>query len=314
MKRFSFIFAGTSELALDCLKLLLEMPFLTLKGVVSRPDALKGRGMKKQSSVVKNFALAKGYPVWTPRRADSADFLNSIAQKKCDFSFVCSYGQILPLAYLQLFPQGSLNLHLSLLPRWRGAAPVQRALMSGDQKTGICLQIMTVKLDAGDIVGQREFQIRENDNARDIFDQALIEMNVLLKEKLLRYLKGELEAHPQDSSQTSYAHKIDKATARILWKEPAFKIHNKIRALFLGPQAFCFFKEKRMKIYRAKIVAESFSGFSPGDVCFLAKGKLFVFCGEGALSLLEVQKEGKRRQKIEDFLKGHNVKLRDRLV
>ena len=314
MKQFSFIFAGTSELALNCLKLLLEMPFLDLKGIVSRPDTLKGRGMRKQSSLVKNFALEKGYPVWTPHRASSADFLNDIARKKCDFSFVCSYGQILPLAYLHLFSKGSLNLHLSLLPRWRGAAPVQRALMAGDQKTGVCLQIMTESLDAGDVIGQRSFQIKEKDNAKDIFDQALIEIEFLLKEKLLKYLRGELKAYPQDTSQITYARKIDKASAQILWKDSALKIHNKIRALFLGPQAFCFFKGKRVKIYRAEIVLEDCSNFTPGEVCLLKKNKLFVVCGDGALSFLEVQKEGKRRQEIEDFLRGQNIKLRDKFV
>ena len=287
---------------------------LTLKGVVSRPSALKGRGMKKQSSAVRSFAQKQGWPVWTPKKTRETKFLDEISKKKCDFSFVCSYGQILPLAYLQIFPKGSFNLHFSQLPRWRGAAPVQRALMAGDQETGICLQVMTADLDAGDIIGQRNFKIEEEDNAKDIFDKALRETDSLLKEELIKYLKGELKAHPQDHSKKTYAQKIDKKEGKIVWEESSLKIHNKIRALFLGPQAFSFLNGKRVKIYQSKIVRKSFPDFLPGEICAVQKKELFVACGQGALSLLEIQKEGKKRQKIEDFLKGHPIKLKDCLT
>ena len=241
MKQFSFIFVGTSDFALDCLKLLMESESLQLKGILSRPPSLQGRGMKQQSSSVQSFAQKQGLPVWTPKKASDAGFLNEISQQRCDFSFVCSYGQILPPNYLKIFPRGSLNLHLSLLPRWRGAAPVQRALLSGDQKTGICLQIMTNELDAGDIIALRKFKIEEEDNAKDVFDKALKETALLLKEELIRYLKGDLKAQAQDHTKKTYAPKMDKTEAEIVWKEPAQAIHNKIRALFLGPQAFFFF-------------------------------------------------------------------------
>lgn len=312
MKQFSFIFAGTSEFALDCLQLLMKSRFLTLKGVLSRPDVFKNRGMKKQSSVVKSFAQKQGFPVWTPQKAGDFLFLNEVAQKQCDFSLVCSYGQILPSAYLKMFPKGSLNVHLSLLPRWRGAAPIQRALMAGDKKTGVCLQVMTTELDAGDIIGKRDFFIGEEDNAKDIFDKSLKATDALFKGELLKYLKGELKACPQDSIGKTYAKKIDKKEGKIIWEEPAQAIHNKIRALFLGPQAFSFFKGKRIKIYRSRIIQKNFSDFLSGEICSAGKNSLFVTCGKGALSVLEVQKEGKKQQKIEDFLKGHAINLKDR--
>ena len=312
MKKFSFIFVGTSEFALECLKLLMESESLHLKGVVSRPPSLQGRGMKKQSSFVHSFAQKQGLPVWLPKKASEAEFLNEISQKGCDFSFVCSYGRILPPTYLQIFPKGCLNLHLSLLPRWRGAAPVQRALLSGDKKTGICLQNMTKELDAGDIIALREFKIEEGDNAKDIFDKALKETAFLLKEKLLKYLKGNLKAQAQDHTQKTYAPKIDKTEGEIAWKEPAQAIHNKIRALFLGPRAFSFFKGQRIKIYRAKVIHKSFPDFLPGEVCSVEKDSLLLACGEKTLSLLEIQKEGKKRQNIMEFLKGNPINLRDR--
>lgn len=314
MKPFSFIFLGTSEFALDCLKLLLKSKSLNLKGIVSRPDVLKGRGMTKQSSVVKSFAQTLKHPIWTPKKANEPTFLKEISEQKCDFSFVCSYGQILPLNYLQIFPKGCINLHLSLLPKWRGAAPVQRALMAGDQKTGVALQVMTTALDSGNIIGQREFKIEEEDNSKNIFDKSLTEATHLIEEELIKYLKGELKAQPQNPEGKSYAHKIDKKEGEIIWKEPAIVIHNKIRALFLGPQAFSFLNGKRIKFYRSKIIKKSFDGFLPGEICQLEKNKLVVACGEGALSLLELQKENKKRQQIEDFLQGSSLNLKDRLV
>ena len=314
MKPFSFIFAGTSDAASDCLNLLIESKTLTLKGVVSRPDTSRDRGMKKQSSAVKSLAKKLTVPVWTPNKASESVFLNEISETKCDFSFVCSYGQILPSAYLQLFPKGSLNLHFSLLPRWRGAAPVQRALMAGDQQTGVCLQIMTKELDAGDIIGQREFKISEEDNAEDIFNKSLKATKSLITKELVEYLRGELKAQPQNHEKKTYAQKIDKKEAQIIWKEPSFTIHNKIRALFLGPQAFSFLNGKRIKIYRSKVIRKNYPNFNPGEVCLIEKSKLLVACEEETLSLLEIQKEGKKRQKIEDFIKGYPIKLKDRLA
>lgn len=312
MNLFSFIFAGTSEFALNCLKLLLQLEALKLKGVISQPDALKGRGMKKQSSTVKLFAQKHNFPIWTPKTSPEEDVLRAISQKKCDFSFVCSYGKILTPAYLQIFPKGCINLHTSLLPRWRGAAPVQRALMAGDQETGICLQLMSEELDAGDIIGYRKFQIAEEDNAQDIFNKSLETTKDLLEKELIDYLYGRQKAVPQDHQKKSYAKKIEKKEGQIIWdKESAFKIHNKIRGLFLGPQAFSFFKGKRIKIHRAKVSKKNFTNFKPGEVCEATKNELAIACKEGALYLLEIQKEGRKRQKIEDFLKGSSIKLRD---
>ncbi|MCZ0933109.1 MAG: methionyl-tRNA formyltransferase [Oligoflexia bacterium] len=311
MKQFPFIFAGSSDFSLDCLKLLIKNPQLKLKAIISQPDRLKGRGLKKQSSAVAGFALSKDIPLFRPKTSQSIDFLNKIQEQNCNFSFVCAYGQILPLHYLKLFPKGSLNLHLSLLPRWRGAAPVQRALMAGDQKTGVCLQVMAEKLDAGDIIADRKITIKEEDNAKTLFEKSLKETEALLEEKLIPYLEGRIQPQPQDSSQATYANKVDKKSAQIVWTESALKLNNKIRALYLGPQAFCFLKGKRLKIYHSQVINHSLSDFSPGEVCHIEKEQLNIACGSGALSLLEVQKEGKKRQGIEEFLRGQTLKLKD---
>ena len=383
VKPFSFIFAGSSDFSLDCLKFLIKNPQLKLKAIISQPDRLKGRGLKKQSSAVAGFALSKNIPLFRPKTSQSPDFLNKIQEQNCVFSFVCAYGQILPLHYLKLFPKGSLNLHLSLLPRWRGAAPVQRALMAGDQETGVCLQVMAEKLDAGDIIADRKITIKEEDNAKTLFEKSLKEAEILLNEKLIPYLEGRIQSRPQDSSQAVYAHKIDKKSSKIEWTKSVAEIHNKIRALVLGPQAFCFLEFRqpiqipylrltlgpvnlgcslrtlililgtlililrpinllgfmlatllailiyclyssirrqqkqeatrwRLKIYRSQISDQTdTTGFHPGEICRLEKNRLSVVCGKGALDLLEVQKAGKKRQGIEEFLIGQRLKLKD---
>ena len=289
----------------------MQSPNFQLKAILTRPDVPHGRGMKRQSSPVKFFAEQQNIPYWTPERAGDRFFLRALSQEKYDFSFVCAYGRILPLKYLNLFPRGSFNLHFSLLPRWRGAAPVQRALLAGDQKTGVSLQLMTEELDAGDIIGQREFPIGTEENAEDIFNKALQKTESLLQDEFVKYLKGKLTAHPQDNKKATYASKIDKKEAKISWKESSVDIHNKIRAFFLGPQAFSFLKGKRIKIYRSKCLNEKSYNKCPGKVCAIEKNKLFIACGKGVLSLLEVQKEGKKKQKIEDFLKGNPVFIKD---
>ena len=311
MRNFSFLFAGTSEFSLKCLKLLIKTPRLELKAIISQPDRERGRGLKRQSSVLADFAISKNIPLFRPKKSQFNDFLNKIREQKADFCFVCAYGQILPLNYLKLFPKGSLNLHLSLLPRWRGAAPVQRALMAGDKKTGICLQVMTEKLDAGDLIASKKFSIENTDNAETLFEKSLEKTKILLKEILIPYLEGKIQGQIQDPSQVTYANKIEKKESQINWKESAVTLHNKIRALYLGPQAFCFFKGKRLKIYRSALFNQDFSGFSPGEVCQVEKTQLKIACGAGAVSLLEIQKEGKKRQRIEEFLKGQNLKLKD---
>ena len=313
MKPFSFIFAGTSKIALDVLKLLLESKSLTLQGAVSRPDSLQGRGMKKQSSAVKSFIKSQNIPLWAPQKASDPAFLSEIKERKCDFSFVCSYGRILPLSYLQLFPKGALNLHFSQLPYWRGAAPVQRALMAGDQKTAVSLQLMTEDLDAGDIIGQKIFKINETDNAEDIFNKALKNTKHLIKKELIKYLEGKLKPQAQDHSQKTYAYKIDKEEARIKWQKSAQALHNQIRALYLGPQAFFTLQGKRIKVYRAEALKKEFPHFKPGEIGLVEKSRLLVACGSGVLSLLELKKEGKQKLSIEDFLKGCPLKLKDKL-
>ena len=286
--------------------------------------------------MIEHFAKEQRLAIWNPTSPHDPSFLKHIESQAFDFCFVCAYGKILPPAFLKLFPQRTINLHFSLLPSWRGAAPIQRALMAGDKKTGVSLQVMSETLDAGDIIGQREFVIDSQDNATSLFSKALGATAGLIQKELLSYLKGELKAHPQDHSKKTYAKKIDKKEAKIQWQKEALLLHNQIRALSEGPGAYSFLMNRgsnmRVKIHRAAALPESNSSdlkssfqpkefqpkeikpgeFKPGEICQLSKDQLLVACGKGVLSLLEVQKEGGRKQTLKDFLNGFPLCVGDR--
>lgn len=307
------IFAGTSDFSAECLDCLLKMDSVQIKGVLAAPDRPKGRGMRLEPSPVKALAAAARLPVWTPESPADKDFLKALAGQKCRLSVICAYGKWLPRAFLDCFPMESLNVHPSLLPRWRGAAPIERALMAGDRETGVSLQKVAAEMDAGDIVARESFPIEENDTAAEVSKKAVQASKKLLREALPRYLKGEIQAAPQPSEGITCAPKIQKQEARLVWNQSAAALSSKVRALSLGPQAFMFFRGKRIKIHRARDVSGeaagressgSAGGPRPGEALPAAGGRLIIACGSGALEILELQKEGKKKQPAAEFLKG----------
>ena len=316
------IFIGTSNFSVKCLKYLLESKYFKVQSVITVPDRQRDRGMTSQGSPVKIFSETLGIPVFTPEKLSEETFLKQISKIKSEISVVCAYGKILPNVFLDLFPKQSVNIHPSLLPLWRGAAPIERSLMNGDSQTGVSLQFVGEKLDAGDIIGKVSFSIQEDETAEDIYKKAEEASKKLLQEDLVSYLNGEIKPAPQLEEQVSYANKIEKKEAKIDWNEPSQTIHNKVRALVFGPQSFTLFKGQRLKIYKTKVLDvasllekklldKSLSSSSTGEVVILDQKQLVVSCGNLALSLLEVQREARQKQNIEEFLKGTAVKLGD---
>ncbi|MCY4513155.1 MAG: methionyl-tRNA formyltransferase [Bdellovibrionales bacterium] len=300
----SLIFAGTSDFSVQCLEFLLNLNYQVTM-VITRPDRPHSRGLKQTGSPVRRFSEEKNLPLLTPETLSPA-FLQQIAEQKCDLALVCGYGRIVPSAFFSCFSKGAVNVHPSLLPRWRGAAPIERALMAGDKKTGVCLQVMTEQLDAGDIIGQREFSIGEEETSLEIYQKALQATGELLQNTLKDYVEGRVQPIPQ-TGEITFADKIQKKEGLIHWDGAASRIHNQVRALASGPQAFTFFKGERLKIYRCRRISlSSFS--SPGTVIESNPEELVVACGqEGALSLLELQRPGKRKQKAAEFLRGNSI-------
>jgi len=316
------IFAGTSSFAVQCLKYLLESQFFQVQAIITISDRQGGRGMRWQSSAVKIYSKSLKIPVLIPTQLDQSTFLKEISQFKSQLCVVCSYGKILPPVFLDLFPLSSVNIHPSLLPLWRGAAPIERALMNGDFKTGVSLQIVAHQLDAGDIIGQVSFPIKPTETSIDIYKKAEMASQKLLQKDLVSYVKGESQPTKQDETKVTYAPKIKKKEALICWNQPAQDLHNKVRALVLGPQPYTFFKGERLKIYKSEVwpedlihqnqfLKQKWSDYSEGEIILADNKQLIVACRSSGLGLLEIQRSGHKKQSIQDFLRGMTIKAGD---
>lgn len=298
------LFCGTPEFARSQLECLIRDSELEVVTVVSQPDRPAGRGHKLLPSAVKEYALQNNIPVLTPEKASDPEFIEELKKQQYDICVVVAYGQILKKNFLELFPNTCVNLHGSLLPRWRGAAPIQRALMEGDKETGICLQVVVPKLDAGAVIGERILPLGIEDNAAEVFPRLAALGAELLTQDLKKYIRGQITPRAQDESLVTYAHKIEKSESEIQWTDSATLNHNKVRGLAMGPQANCMFQGKRLKILKTLPVTKNGKA---GEVIEAHGDTLIVACGEGALQLFVVQPESKKPMAAGEFLRGYKV-------
>lgn len=306
MSRIRTAFLGTPEIAKKCLESLIRDEHFEVVGVASQPDRPAGRKMKLTPSPVKELALSLGIPMISPESINTPESLAEVASWRAEVAVVVAFGQIVSQKFLDLFPAKVVNLHASLLPKWRGAAPVQRALMNGDLETGVALQIMVKKLDAGPILGARKIQIPSSMNSNELFSEVIRMGSDLLEVDLMDYLRGNLVPHAQDESQASYASKILKEEAKIDWSHDAWSIHNRVRGLASGPQAFTHRQGKLLKIHRTQVVDHIPSSLKIGEL-YSVGDELFVGTSLGVLQLLELQPESKSSMKTAEYLRGHPV-------
>lgn len=308
MSKFRVCFLGTPEFALVSLKALLEDPHFEVVGVVTQPDRPSGRKMRLTPSPVKTLALSHGIPVLSPESVNKDFILTEIEKWGAEVAVVVAFGQILSTRFLNLFPFGAVNVHGSILPRWRGAAPIQRALEAGDTESGVALQKVVKELDAGDLLGIRRIQIPDSMNAQELHDQLAILGAELLHVELMDYMRGNLAPVPQTLEGLTYAKKIDKAEALIQWTQTARQIHDKVRAFVMGPGTHTTVAGQKVKIHSTRVLNGS---GQPGEVILISENQLLVAASEGAVDILEVQPESRNRMKITDFLKGHPLKKGD---
>ena len=335
--KFAVLFLGTDDFSLKCLNCLMAHKDFEVKGVITQPTRRKKRGMHPLPSPVKIQAQKMSLPLFTPHNLKDPDFLSQVQDLKAKWAILLSYGKILPPAFLSLFPNKALNFHASLLPRWRGAAPVQRAIMAGDKTLGISLQVMTQGLDKGPLIGAKSFELTQDMSALSAFDKMAGLMEELLTD-MLSYMQGQKKPLPQDESQATYASKIDKKETRIIWKKPAVTLFNQIRALTKGPSAWTMYKGKRIKIYKAQGpmpltefnlnqaygVVDS-KPYKPaptntiqkappgGQVVEVQKHSFKVACGDMFfLSILTLQPESKNIMSAGEYIRGYNLKVGDK--
>jgi methionyl-tRNA formyltransferase len=297
---------GTAELSCDSLRGLLESPGFQVVAVVTQPDRPKGRDLKLQPSPVKVLGLSAKLPVLQPERARSEEFLEELRALQPDLIVVAAYGQILPANILTLPRFGCLNVHTSLLPRYRGAAPIQWAILNGDAETGVTIMKMDEGLDTGAIITQATTPIHPEDNAETLHDRLARMGAELLVQTIPEYVAGKLPSRPQPIEGVSHAPKIKKQDGHIDWNQPARAIWNRVRGLVPWPGAFSYLpgqpQPHLLKIWQAEVVERA--GPS-GEMLQADKAGIVVGCGREALRILMLQREGGRRLQAHEFLAGH---------
>ena len=304
MKRLRTFFMGTPDFAVPCLKRLVEISDVV--GVATQPDKKRGRGQKVTPSPVKIFAQERCLSVYQPERIRNEEFVAQLDALSPDLIVVVAFGQILPPHILELPALGCINVHASLLPRYRGAAPMQRCLMAGETRTGVTTMFMDKGLDTGDILLQEEIEIGP-DMTFEMLHDTLREMGADLLEKTMEALtEGLLIRTKQDDSSSSYAAILTKDTGKIDWKKSAVELHNLVRALDSWPGAYTVMNGQTFKIWRTRVVSEDYRGI-PGEVVHQTKQGLAVATGAGLLEILELQAPGKKRMLTTDYLRGHAV-------
>lgn len=300
-------FLGTPDFATKHLQTLLEDDHYQVVGVVTQPDRPSGRKMQLTPSPVKELALKHNLPVLTPENLrKEPEVFEQIKSWQAEVAVVVAFGQILSQEFLDSFTYGAVNVHGSLLPKWRGAAPIQRSIEAGDNITGVCLQRMVKKLDAGPVIGERRLTLDTEMNATELYDRLAVLGCELLQVELMDYVRGHLAPKPQDESLVTFAPKIEKEESLLDFSKPAISLHNKIRAFSMGPGTFINFQGKRLKIHKTKVVAES-SSVQPGQIALVTASELFIQTTDGQLSLIEVQPESKNKMHIADFLKANSL-------
>jgi len=290
---------------------MIKDPHFEVVAVVTQPDRPAGRKMQLQPSPVKALVQPLGIPVLSPESINTPEVMRQLEEFRAEVAVVVAFGQILKQPFLDLFPQKVVNVHASILPRWRGAAPIQRALMEGDKETGVCLQVMVRKLDAGPVLGERRFALTDDMNAFDSYKLCEELGAQLINVDLMDYLRGNLTPLPQDESQVTYAKKIEKAEAQIDWSKDAAAVHNHIRGLAMGPVAYTLSKGKMLKIRKTRVDAKHSASLRPGQVLEVTEKSLLVQCGKGSLELLVVQPESRSTIEIGEYLRGYPMKAGD---
>lgn len=301
------IFAGTPEFAVPALAALIADGHEIVL-VLTQPDRPAGRGMKLKASPVKELALQHHLQVFQPETLKTPEVQARIAEVHADVMIVAAYGLIIPQVVLDLPKKGCLNIHASLLPRWRGAAPIQRALLEGDKETGVTIMQVVLALDAGDMLKKAAIPITENDTAQSLHDQLAATGGQLMVEALAEL--DSLTPEPQDATQVTYAEKLQKAEAPIHWEQDAAAISRQVRAFNPFPVATANMHGETWKIWFAQ--AAQGRG-TPGEIIGLDSG-ILVACGASALNITELQKPGGKRLGWKEFLAGTSLKAGDRFV
>ena len=300
------VFMGTPDIAATCLKRILADGF-DVVGVYTQPDRPKGRGMKLVASPVKQVALDAEIPVFQPENFREEETVQQLRDLKPDVCAVVAYGRILPQKVLDVPTFGCINIHASLLPKYRGSAPYQWAVLDGLKETGVTAMYLVREMDAGDIIDTRKTPIGENETAGELLDRLAVLGAELLSKTLSRFAAGErVVGTPQEESQVSYAPMLEKTMCPIDWSKTAQQVHDHVRGLHPWPVATMELGQTLFKVHETRVVPGS---GAPGKILELNKNGLVVACGEGAVEIRSLQAQGGKRMAAPDYFRGHPLDI-----
>lgn len=308
MSKLKTIFMGTPDFAVPCLEVLQAKT--EVLAVITQPDRPKGRGHNLQASPVKQKALEYNLPVLQPEKIKTEEFTAELERLQPDLIVVVAFGQILSQRILDIPPLGCVNVHASLLPRYRGAAPIHWSIINGEKETGVTTMLMDAGLDTGDMLLKDKVTITEEMTTEELHDQLMAMGGKLLAETIDGLANGTITPEKQDDSISNYAGMLNKETGHIDWSKSAVEIHNIIRGLNSWPVAWSMKDGKNYKFWRTKVENRN-SDKAPGTVVELRKNSFCLATGEGLLEVLEIQPPSKKRMSAGDLLRGHGVAVGD---
>lgn len=299
------LFMGTPEFAVEQLRRLVETGH-EICGVFTQPDKPKNRGMKMTFSPVKEYALTHGLEVYQPTKMRDGSALEIVKKLQPELTVVAAYGRILPEDILAVPPLGSINVHSSILPQYRGAAPINWAILDGCRETGVTIMHMAKELDAGDIICVKKTEILPDENAQELTHRLALLGADALEEAVAQLANGTAPRTPQDHSAFTYAPMLSKELSPMDWTKPAQKLHDQVRGLIPWPCASTELGGKKVKIFKTKIGEKTNAG--AGTILTAGKRGLEIACGDGcSLWILEMQAEGGKRMMAADYLRGHPI-------
>ena len=313
MSRLRAVFMGTPDFAVPCLDRLVADGH-EVAAVVTQPDRPKGRGQKLAPSPVKEAAVGYGLPVLQPEKIRTAGFQAAMAALAPAVVVVVAFGQFLPKELLVLPPLGCVNVHASLLPRYRGAAPIHWAVMNGETTTGVTTMHMDIGMDSGDMILKAEIAIGPDDTTGEVHDRLKELGAAVLSETLARLADGTAPRTPQDGTAATYAPLLTRAVERIDWSRPATAVHNQVRGLSPWPGAYCLYAGRPLKVWRSEAVATVPGGGLPGRVVAADDVGAVVLTGAGAVRLTEVQPENRRRMGMGEYSRGYGLTVGETLA
>ncbi|NLK97495.1 MAG: methionyl-tRNA formyltransferase [Epulopiscium sp.] len=301
------VFMGTPDFAVPSLQKLIDEKYY-IAAVVTQPDRPKGRGKKMVAPPVKELAVKYDIPIFQPERVRNPEFIETLRSIAPDLIVVIAFGQILPKEILDIPTYGCINVHGSLLPKYRGAAPIQWAIINGEKITGVTTMFMDEGMDTGDMILKKEIPIEPEYTAGDLHDIMAPVGADLLKDTLDELIRGNIKREKQDEDEATYAPMLKKENGLIDWSQPSYKIINLIRGLSPWPSAYTFYKDQMMKIWKAEVYNKTYEHHTIGEIVEVIRNKgLVVKTGDSSLLITEMQAPNGKRMAVEEYLRGHDI-------